>query len=211
MIPKETQTEIKLYDWLINNGIEVYFNRKIKILNNKYKFTTNNLEKPDLILYSNKINKYIAIEVKTGTNKRDIYESHKIISYQQDYKNKKTEYFIDGKIIKISYFLIATENSKQGKIFNEEEIVYPDDERFHKILQKTHQEPKKEYKQTKSFLRFIWSIWRNKKIYGRLANDPAIGILTSSILDDDEKYLPKMQIIEYSNIKNKWVVKWLEI
>lgn len=202
-IAKETRTEIQLFEWLINKEVCVYFNRKISLLGNTFTFKTSSKEKPDLILYSRRLNKYIAVEVKSAQEKSDLFDSNKIINYQQDYKNKQTKYYIEGKEIEIAYFIIATENSKEGRLFYESEIVYPN-KTFQKVLIETKQEPPREFRRTKDFLRGnIWAAWRNKKTFTREPNDPGIGILTSSFLNNDEWCNPKIQVIEYSNYNKR--------
>lgn len=205
-INPETKTEIILANWFYIHGIPIWHNRKIKELNNTNLFTTKgDNKKLDLIIYSRMNNQYIGIEIKTSMASKNIYDSNKIIEYQQRYDNQQTKYFIDDKQIKISVFLSATENSPSGHLFQNENIEFPHDEKWHEVLQKTKQEPPKEYHKTKQFLRMLWSEWRKT----RTVNDSGIGILLSSVLDDDANNEPKMFIQIFEN--NRWNVRWREI
>lgn len=216
----ETKVEIKLFDWLIKNGVEVYFNRTIKELNNKNIFTTTQKEKPDLILYSHKLKKYIAVEVKVA-KKNNIRDSRKIIYYQQEYQKKNTQihlafsndlnkYFIEGKEVNISFFIVATENSINGSLMYEDAIESPHNEEWHKILQQTRNEPIKEHPYTKEFTRSLWNSWKTKPNIKK-PYDSGIGVLLSSLLDADIKRKPMIFVQEYNVNKKRWCVRWLEI
>lgn len=204
----ETKVEIKLFDWFIRNNIQVWFNRNIKELNNKNVFKTSTIEKPDMIIYSNKINKYIAIEVKVA-EKKNIRDSRKIIYYQQQYKNG-VKYYIEDKEINISFFIVATENSIDGSLMYEDAIESPHDEKWHKILQQTKNEPSKEHPYTKEFTRALWNSWKTKP-NKKEPLDSGIGVLLSSLLDADIKRKPMIFVQEYNVNKKRWCVRWLEI
>jgi len=208
MIKPETKTEIKLADWFYQNNILVWHNRKIKELQNTniFKTVSKTNKKPDMVIYSNLIKKYIALEIKDATKSKSVLEAGKIINYQNDYKNKKTFYYIDRNEIQIDSFLIATNFSRYGKLFDEDEIVFPSDEKFRKLNRIRKLEPSKEYIKSKQFLRNLWATWKTN---GRTKEDLGIGILLSSALEDDELQQPMIFDLEHNGIK--WRKRWQRI
>lgn len=216
-ISPELKTEIFLANWLYEQqNIEVWYNRKIKNLSHKNVFKTRGkIQKPDMLLFSHKLKQYIALEIKADKHNKNIYDSNKIIKYQQQHHNKETEYIINNRPVKISFFLSATKNSVLGRLFQDETIEMPGgtgtDNKWHEILQKTKQEPPKEYNKTKQFVRTLWSQWR----IVRKKNEPGIGALLSTILDEDKDIKPKMFAQTYEpakkHPKGRWKVIWREI
>ena len=203
----EVIAEIILSSWLQSNNIQVWYNRKIKELNNKniFKVQGESKKKPDMIIYSQILNKYGAVEIKPGENNKEVRDGMKIVTkYQKEYKEGKTKYYIERKEININFFVIATKHSKEGHLFNEEKKVKPHDEEWHKVLLKTKSEPPEEYDMTKSFLRTLWTIWREE----REKDEPGVGILLSSCLDGVESK-PKIFYQTYEN--NRWNVRWRKI
>lgn len=207
----ETEAEIILTNWFYENNIAVYHNRTIKELGNKIKFTTKGSQKkPDMIIRSQRTNEYYAIEVKTSHNHKDIYDAQKILDYQISYNKKETTYYIDDKEISIAQFLIATKESIMGRLFTNEQPVYPDGE-WQKYLQQRKLEPPKEFNISKCFLRQLWSTWRRTR--GQ-EYEPGIGILLSTFLEDDLEPKPKMFTMQYEKrefTKKRWHVTWQEI
>jgi len=203
----EVIAEIMLSGWLQSNGIRVWYNRKIKELNNQNIFRVIGKSKkiPDMIIYSRILNKYGAIEIKPGIINKDVYDASKIIKYQRMYKEGRTNYYIEEKEIDINFFIIATKNSLNGHLFEKETKIIPDDEKWHKeILPKYKNEPPEEYHKSKQFLRQLWSTWREE----RGKDEPGIGILLSSCLDSVESK-PKVFYQTYEN--NRWNVRWRKI
>lgn len=210
----EVKTEIMLSSWLQTNNIPVWYNRKIKELNNQniFKVQGESRKKPDMVIYSKILNKYGAIEIKPTTFDKTIYSAAKIITtYLKEYKENKIKYYIEGKEININFFIIATKFSIDGHLFESEDKSYPNDEGWHYILQKTKNEPPYEYNKSKQFLRQLWDEWRRNN---RGKFEPGIGILLSSCLDGIESK-PKIfyQTYEYNIRKRKimWNVRWREI
>ena len=205
-IKPETQAEIILSNWLQTNNIPVWYNRKIKELNNRNVFKTQgeSKKKPDMIIYSQFLKVYGAIEIKPGITNAEIYNASKIIKYQMGYKEGKTKYYIDGKEVDVNFFIVATKHSIKGHLFEKEIKITPDDEKWHKKLLKYKNEPPIEYNRSKSFLRHLWAIWREE----RSKNEPGIGILLSSCLDGIES-IPKIFYQTYEN--KRWNVRWRKI
>ena len=85
----EVIAEIILSSWLQSNNIQVWYNRKIKELNNKniFKVQGESKKKPDMIIYSQILNKYGAVEIKPGENNKEVRDVMKIFTkYQKEYK-----------------------------------------------------------------------------------------------------------------------------
>ena len=205
-IKPETQAEIILSNWLQTNNIPVWYNRKIKELNNQNIFKTQgeSKKKPDMIIYSQFLKVYGAIEIKPGITNAEIYNASKIIKYQKEYKERKTKYYIDGKEVDVNFFIVATKHSIKGHLFEKEIKITPDDEKWHKKLLKYKNEPPIEYNRSKSFLRHLWAIWREE----RGKNEPGIGVLLSSCLDGIDS-IPKIFYQTYEN--KRWNVRWRKI
>jgi len=211
----EVTAEIMLSSWLQSNGIQIWYNRKIKELNNQniFKVQGESKKKPDMVIYSQILNKYGAIEIKPAICDKNIYSAAKIITiYLKEYKENKVKYFIEGKEININFFIIATKHSIKGHLFESEIKSYPNDEEWYKILQRAKNEPPYEYNKSKQFLRTLWDEWRRS---GRGKTfEPGVGILLSSCLDGI-KSIPKIfyQTYEYNIRKRKtmWNVRWRKI
>ena len=106
----EKKTEIILFNWLRPYVSEIYFNSK-NILNAPvFKVKSENTRKiPDLIIKS-KYGKYIAVEVKPTESGRHIKTGSKqlIERYWIPYAIGKVQYMIEGSVIEIDKFIIAT-------------------------------------------------------------------------------------------------------
>lgn len=214
----EERVEIILSEWFTDFKIPFWFNRFSKSLKNDNIFYTKGLmEKPDLVIFSDKypINGYIAIEVKTSNNSKDIYDSSKILKYLKNYNEGKTKYFINNKEIKIKLFIVATENSIEGKLFNEIEKETPDiNSKWHKILLETKNEPLFEFSKTKHYLRQLWATWR--QIIKRNNNEVGCGILLSSALNEGINYkIPyifcQLNYKGFYDKKERWHVRWIQL
>lgn len=212
----EADVEIVLWDWLKTKGEtirEIYFNRKNKL---DWKiFKVKGLqEKPDLVIeIDNGYEiKYYAIEVKHGENSLGILKSSKIIEYCRNYVNKKTEYYIDDKLISIKGFLIATKNSLKGHIFENENLIdnWSDTESKSKYVASMKYKiiPRFEGSRTFEFIRTLWCF------YDKIRNDTIercdLGIL---IADVNENFVPKIMITSYKDylLKPKWGQRWCRI
>lgn len=177
----EDEVCILLKNWFEIYDIECWLNK------GENKFTTKKSQKkPDILIYSKKINQFIAIEVKRGEDKNGIRNSAKIIDYLEDYVNTNIEYYIPKKKekINISSFCIATQASMNGKIFLDDidakDSFKDKNTPWGEVQLKYNLEPRWEYVYTKEFLRNLWANWRRvrKKEY-----QPGMGIILSDILN----------------------------
>jgi len=211
----EEKAEIILWDWLRKKGT-IYFNRTNKL--NCPSFTTKGIhKKPDLIVKINRgyKNEFIAIEVKSSDQSKNIHDARKIIDYYKRFINKKTKYFIDGKEIKINHFVVATENSPKGYLFmNEIHLTnnFESNDLWRKTNSKYKLEPKKEYSLTSMWLRRLWADFRFfRKDFENFKNFPSLGIIISNFSEND--FEPYLMIMNYnSHIKKpKWGARWWKI
>lgn len=170
-------------------------------------------KKPDLIIFSNKINQFIVVEVKKGNTSKDIYDSNKIVlKYWNEYTNNISEYFIKGNKIPVSSFAVATYYSMFGKIFEDDDRILgisDFDSEFNKYNKNNKIEPFWEYQRSRDFLRHIWAEWRHLR--GKY--QPGVGLILSNILNQNEKptgkekpVRPLLFDIQFENqkYKSKW-------
>jgi len=213
-IKPERKIEIILWDWLMakskpNNIVNIYFNSKNEL--GWKTFSVKGIQKkPDLLIkiFDGYRKSFFAIEVKDNSQSKNILMGSKIIDlYYQNYINKKTEYIINNNIVPIEGFLIASQGSKKGFLFNEEEVTdnwstqtssskYQASKKY-KII------PRYERKRTFEFIRFIW------EIYGKIRNNfeekPSIGILIANTEDNNKPY---MMITHFNKNKRRWSQRW---
>ena len=103
MAQLELKVAMQLKKWFENYGIKCWLNQG----DDKFQ-TKKSQKKPDLIIFSAKINQYVAIEIKKGNISKEIYDASKIIEYWQAYEQGQIEYYIKDKQIQISSFAVAT-------------------------------------------------------------------------------------------------------
>ncbi len=153
---------------------------------------------------------YIGLEIKNGEIAKNIFDGSKIVEYMKDCIDKKITYLIEEQPIEINVFCVATQFSQIGRLFKEKEKNFPEDERWHKILQKVQNEPPYEYSKSHQYIRQLWGQWRRTRTY----DDKGIGILLSSYLDNKTS-IPKIffqnKEISYKTNKQRWSVRWQQI
>ena len=209
----EEEAEIILWDWLKTKGksvVEIYFNRRNKI-GDKIFNVKGNQKKPDFIIQiDNGYGKeYIAIEVKSSENSKNILDASKIIDYLQNYVEGDTEYYINEERIKIKHFLIATDNSPKGYLFWDEKLI---DNLAESESKSKHYAasigiiPRYEGNRTFEFVRFIWNLYG--KIRDNYEDKCGVGIL---IADIHNSFIPKMMITFYNGGKKRWSQRFWEI
>lgn len=223
----EKDSEIIIFNWLKFKSSkikEIYFNRK-NILNHKtFSISGEIIQKPDMIIkYDLGYGiKYTAVEIKTAKDSKNIYDSNKVIRYHRNYVNGKTKYLIDNNEIKIESFLIATENSKFGYLFDKEKegliidnIKTSKNKKWNEWQLKMSFEPLFEYSKTSSFFRQILSQFREEDCRKKRINAPGIGILMSEILNIKgfTNNIPYIFIMKYNTggKKSKWGNRFIKI
>ena len=211
-IKPEAQIEIMLWDWLKTKSKylkEVYFNNSKNALGWKYFTVKGDQHKPDLVVSFDKGFglEYIAIEVKDNKKNAQVYDATKIINlYYENQMNNLTTYFIEDNPIKIKYFLIATQGSKEGKILNTNDIIISNRFDFgghRENLVNFGNEPEYEWSDTSQFTRNLFNSfkqYRNKHKLTKLGGE-AIGILTTNIEPKEEmKSLTEGELLDAKKI-----------
>lgn len=206
MIRKEKIVCEQLKQWFEGCGVECWMNEGEK------KFTTKiSQKKPDLLIYSSMLNKYIAIEVKIGDSARELHEASKIIDYYKEYINEGIEYYIDGDVIRIDGFAIASLYSMFGKLFKEEgmpiHVSQNSDPRWGTIVNQYSMEPKWEFPRSRDYLRNLWAVWRR---FRERKNLPGLGLILSDILNKEKPNgvgTPIIFAMFWDNKKNRWKVQ----
>lgn len=212
-LTNENYISTELIKWFQQYDIDVWNN------NGDNKFTTElSQKKPDLIIYSKKLQKYIAIEVKHGTTNRSVHDSIKIIEYYKDYNEKKIKYFINKKEINISSFAVATYYSKYGKLFGKEDTFIKKDnfDKYSQFILKYRTHPLHEYAASHAYIRTLWSQWRiykQKQVKKETWNNmPGIGCILSNILNqdviDNQNIITHPIIFEMKWLHNKYKPRW---
>ncbi len=212
-IKPEEKIEIQLWDWLINKGDHVdsvFFNRKNKI-NAKIFHTKGINKKPDMIIKFNRGfgNKYAVIEVKNNKKSKNVLDSGKILDvYYKNYVEGKTKYLDDEyHPIKIDHFVVASQSSPKGYIFDDEKFKYAKDNKnkSKRDVAKMKMIPKKEGEQSHQFIRDLMAR------QGRMNLDkkkPSIGLLISN------EGIPSLFLktyVTWLNKKNGWSQRWWTI
>lgn len=214
----EEKAEIILWDWLKTKGEhikEVYFNRINRL--NAPVFTTRGInKKPDLVV---KINRgygveYIAVEVKSSEQSKNIHDARKIMDYYKRYTTKKTKYFIDDKEIKINHFVVATENSPKGFLFMNETSIVDNTlstDNWRKTNAKYKLEPKREYSLTSLWVRRLWADFRYFRKENNIQYGSSIGILMCEFSEKD--FSPRLMIMNFNEHlkKQQWGARWWKI
>jgi len=172
--------------------------------------------KPDLIVWSKKMNGYIAIEVKTAITNKNLFDSVKIISYWKQYCQGKIKYFIDNEEINIKSFCISTPYSLYGRLYETDYEIVKSKNRIPVEMKLI---PPLEFRRTKDFIRILWAVWG---LYERKKNEDlfdtrkaGIGIIVSKTLYDET--MMKYNVVcspMIFNLRNKLTskgdLKWLQ-
>jgi hypothetical protein len=214
---KEREVEIKLHNWLKNYGSyikAVYFNSKNE-LDCEVFVTKGKINKPDIII---KIDRgfgeeYIAVEVKTADNDRNVLDSGKILDYYLDYITGQTAYYINCEEIKIKYFLVATENSINGYLFKNESIIINNltEKPLTKMLAEIGLLPSMEYERTRQFTRGLVAEFSRFRKRNELKIKPSLGILMSDFWNEKSPHIFVISYIDYLDKKARWGQRFIKI
>ena len=151
-IKNEKDTMLVLTNWLSNFNIKIWWNQK-----NDYnfpQFTTKDSKRSDLLMYANK--KYYVIECKKADQKKNIYDAFfQLLNYSID----DTIYMIDNTPIDIGGYLLATEYSVHGHLFDVKYDILMTGNDFSKSRLwaiKNGQIPMCEHSMTEMICRLLW-------------------------------------------------------
>ena len=203
MTQLEQTVALQLKKWFESNGVKCWLNQ------GEEKFQTKKSQKkPDLIIYSERLKQYIAVELKKGDSAKDVYDAGKIIEYWEEYELGNIEYYIDDIKIKIDSFTVATLFSMFGKLFKEDEVLnVVTEDSFKAYCKQTGLEPIHEFQRTHDYLRHLWSQWRKKR---KAEPQAGLGVILSTVLNQEEITLaigaPLLFDIQYEDQarKPKW-------
>lgn len=187
----EAKVELILWDWLRANNTEIFFNRINQAKCETFQTRGIN-KKPDLIFsfisYGKKY--YVAVEVKDGNSYSNLADANKILYlYYHNYLLGKTEYLINGKKIKLDFFIIATQYSKLGRLLKTDNKVIDNidkgqDPSWKKMSFNSKTLPRAEFQRTRDFLRNLWRDFAAYRKLNQVKIAPALGILVSDTLKD---------------------------
>lgn len=106
-------------NWLDQYGWKVYYNQKNN--DNRPIFHANSNSKPDILLEKNKIK--VLVEVKPGNKHRDILDGYQqLVGYAGEYHIGRVQYDVEKrKNININAFVLATQYSLSGFLYNDEQ------------------------------------------------------------------------------------------
>lgn len=215
----EADTETILWQWLKQspNVYEVYFNRKNKLNAPIFKVEGESKEIPDFIVAIRLFGKeeYIAIEIKNGEEGVNIFKSNKILKiYYHNYINKLTSYWIGTKQIKIDRFIIATQYSKQGRLFRDNEFIIKNGSGFENSSWINKNVPLLEYSRTKDMGRMLMHDFSDYRKQNKIKQSAGIGRLISDVIlnfnYDELKIqsgmngIPLIQGVFFNDKLNRW-------
>jgi len=211
----EEIVEIQLWDWLKVSSFyvnKIYFNRK-NVLNAEVFTTIGINKKPDFIINGNfgYGEEYIAVEIKDNKKRRNVLDAGKILDiYYFNYATNKTKYFINSKEIKLDYFLVATQDSKKGYLYENETFVKAEESKNEskKYVANLGIIPKIEGNETHQYVRGLWSSINRLMDVNVFINKPAIGILISE--NERPKMMVKKLIVD-KNKKERWAQRWIQL
>ena len=202
MIEKEVTKYLR--EWLESNGFLIFTGAEFNVRHADSK-------RPDMTVINNETGFHSALKIKRSRG-NDIHKAYKIVDYALDYC-KGAEYRIFNKNVGITNFLVATNTSKEGRLFDKD-VLY-DEERRKKQADAYdgwghgRVEPYVEYVKTGEFVRAIWRRWREREGM----KEVKIGILLSSINDKASQSLrkPKIFVMCFDMIKERWKQQWMAL
>jgi len=199
---EEEQIVVDLSIWLDRAGFDVYWNKKNPLFHHFR--VKGDQKKPDLLIRRRNHPTWYnsVIEVKPG-NGGKIRSGAKILDYWRLSVTDKTQYFVNEQEVCPKYFLVATQFSPDGKLFESDTSLKP-------LLRGSSRAiaidygviPPNEYTQTSNYVRQLWATWRD--VYKRVPGT-AVGVLLSDILNRDGIGNPAFMYQEY---KEKWSQRW---
>lgn len=224
----EREVEIKLWNWLMTKSSyvkKVYFNSINEV--NAQVFKVHGVKKkPDLIIKFDRGFgiEYAVIEVKNNSKSSQVYDAKKILNiYYDNYLKKKTAYTIDGGLVNINYFLVATQGSIYAKLLNERNEIQIQSNcfnfgKFRKQQVNFGNEPEFEWNGTSQYFRNLLASFKDYRKENKIITEggPGLGILTSKINlgkgPPNEIFKcseePHIFIMNFNNYNPNYKIKW---
>jgi len=164
---------LAISNWLKPIHVDIWWNQE----NNDYPvFHTKGLNRSDILIKSN--NQYFLIECKIASHNSNIYNG---FFQLLNYSKSDTKYMIDNKQVELNGFVLATEHSINGHLFEPKYEVLMAEKDFSEsrmIAVNRGEIPKKEYSMTEAICRMLWRGISEYKI------ESSIGVLLSNNLND---------------------------
>lgn len=179
-VPPEDEAKHDLTEWLHENGLSVFWEK-----DNPFDYPTfriNNVrERPDLVIEGEEVT--LAVEMKDASSKSNVYDAlFQLARYWQRYAGGAHEYLAEGQTIGIDGFVVGTQYSSTGHLYEQEvETILPaenyGDGRRRAI--RIGELPGCEYNMTEQFTRLLWRCAKQFDV----SSPPAIGTLLSTALE----------------------------
>ena len=172
-IENEIDSMLVISRWLQNFNVEVWWNQK----NEEFQvFHTTGKNRSDLLICYK--NKYYIIECKKSDHKKNVYDAFfQTLNYAKD----ETKYFINNDMVTINGFVIGTDESINGRLFNSKYDVLMTEKDFGEsrmVGVNKGDIPKTEYSMTEAICRLLWRGIPEFNI------KVPIGVLVSDILNN---------------------------
>lgn len=169
-IKSEIDVMAAISKWMHMYDVPVWWNHK----NDAYPtFKTKGAKRSDLLIRYQ--DNYYIIECKKSDHKKNIYDAFfQILEYAKDC----TVYSIDNNTINIEGYVIGTDNSINGRLFDSKhEIILTDFSESRQVAITNEEIPRSEYNMTEAICRLLW---RGIPIFNI---NCSIGVLVSDILN----------------------------
>lgn len=181
----EDKTRIKLSEWFKKHHADVYWDKNQTDVGHAYNYKTfspGTQSRPDMIV-KGRYNTY-ALEVKPGTESSLIHDAFpQMLDYWKAAVTGDADYTIDGQSVDVDAFLLATENSIDGRLYvsdgNSDVIRHNTSDGRDEMAERGYI-PTREFNATERVTRVLWRFSKHE-----LPNaDIGIGALLSSKLDE---------------------------
>lgn len=208
----EKEIVVGLREWLEGAGLSVYVSGEFTV--------TGGEGRPDMIIID-QTQKAMAfpwnswnsvIEVKRSRDRDISLAPEQIIRYARDYCGG-TKYEIDGCKQKINCFLVATDLSPKGRLFEDDNYLDKKTKRKEQRLYERYPDvdPYYEWQRTHDFVRNIWKRWVDRENMKNVG----IGILLSSVNDKNGQKMvnalpkPKRLLTHFEPYQQRWQQRWM--
>lgn len=178
----EDEVRLRLSQWLRSAGADVYWDR-----DHSYgwgTFDPGSAARPDLLVMGPGRN--YAIEVKPGDESSAIHDAlPQLVNYWEMVIDGESEYRVDGQSVSIDAFLLATNNSPAGRLYDgegESDVLRTGYSEGRQKAVSVGQVPAREFNATERVIRAVWRFSKDRRPDASLG----IGALLSSRLDGDD-------------------------
>lgn len=198
--PEEEAVKRQITTWLSSFGCGIYWEKDNEFdypVFHAVKNSKGTTEKPDLLIVKN--GKNYMCEVKNADSNSNVYDSFPQVLR---YASGEMEYFVNDEQIVPDGYLVATQNSIRGHLFDPKyELHIPFEEmgEGRKLAILKGELPRTEYTMTEQYTRELWRMSAEKNIPTR------VGALLSECLNLNSSITP---MIQYKHGKCQGVEIW---